>query len=222
MNGRTIEPRKVMWAVAEVAWEDDSGTSFRAPATLEDTSPSGACVRVQRPFNIGSRLTIRWHREQFSAIAKNCRSDGTAFILGLLREPGHSSNIPAPNRPAKAPSPVELALAQPATTKSEPPQIPSRNSLRPEVPQPAATIEPATNARHSDANLDLLANSAALAGIRQVTESPPPSRRPPSKHSDTFVRSERKVIHPKLSFPNSGGVRRTETGLPNPHPRRLL
>ena len=32
MDGRYIEPRKVMWAVAEITWEDDSGTSFRVPA----------------------------------------------------------------------------------------------------------------------------------------------------------------------------------------------
>src|SRR5215467_8890526 len=58
MDKHAIEPRKVMWASAEVTWKDDRGKSFRAPATLEDTSPSGACVRVPQPFTIGSRLTI--------------------------------------------------------------------------------------------------------------------------------------------------------------------
>lgn len=63
MDGRYIEPRKVMWAVAEITWEDDNGTSFRVPAILEDTSRSGACVRLKRPLAVGSRITINWHRE---------------------------------------------------------------------------------------------------------------------------------------------------------------
>ena len=62
MDGRNIEPRKVIWAVAEITWKDDSGTSFRVPAVLEDTSRSGACVRLKRPLAVGSRITIEWHR----------------------------------------------------------------------------------------------------------------------------------------------------------------
>lgn len=35
------------------------------PATLlQDTSRSGACIRIERPIAIGSRITIKWHREQ--------------------------------------------------------------------------------------------------------------------------------------------------------------
>ena len=36
MDGRNIEPRNVMWAVAEITWEDDGGTSIRVPAILEE------------------------------------------------------------------------------------------------------------------------------------------------------------------------------------------
>jgi hypothetical protein len=72
--------------VAEITWEDDSGMSFRAPGVLEDTSRSGACVRLKRPHAVGSRITIKWHREQFPAIARNCRKDGGDFLLGVWRE----------------------------------------------------------------------------------------------------------------------------------------
>jgi hypothetical protein len=47
MNGRNLEPRTVLWAVAEVAWEDLTGTPNRASATLEDTSPSGGMHSTQ-------------------------------------------------------------------------------------------------------------------------------------------------------------------------------
>ena len=93
MDVRDTEPTKVIWAVAEVFWED-GGTPNRAPATIEDTSLSGACLRVKRPFNVGARVTIKWHREQFSSVAKNCRSDRRDFLLGVHRETDGNSLQP--------------------------------------------------------------------------------------------------------------------------------
>jgi len=86
MSEGGIEPRTAMWARAEVSWEDAGGAAKTAPATLEDTSLSGACIRVKAPIGVGSRLTVKWHREQFSAIARNCRRDGREFLLGVRRD----------------------------------------------------------------------------------------------------------------------------------------
>jgi hypothetical protein len=65
MDGRNIEPRTVLWAIAEVCWKGPTGTPYRAPATLEDTSPSGAWIRLKSPSSIGSRLIVKWKREHF-------------------------------------------------------------------------------------------------------------------------------------------------------------
>jgi hypothetical protein len=73
--------------MAEISWEDQSGIPKRLPATLEDTSSSGACLRLKAPIQVGARLVVRWHREQFSAVARNCRRDGREFLLGVKREP---------------------------------------------------------------------------------------------------------------------------------------
>jgi hypothetical protein len=128
MDGRYIEPRKVIWAVAEITGEDDSGTSFRVPAVLEDTSRSGACVRLKRPLAVGSRITIKWHREQFPAIARNGRTDGGEFLLGVRRETeivsatksaSHRAAIDAnPGRTLKGPAEAAHAIAVPAQTLS--------------------------------------------------------------------------------------------------------
>src|SRR5437764_1182039 len=99
MDGREIEPRRVLWAVAEISWEDTSGAPCWAPATLEDLSNSGACIRVKQPFEVGSHLTIRWQREQFTAVARNCRSDGRGFLLGVRRETGKAPARPLPSPP---------------------------------------------------------------------------------------------------------------------------
>src|SRR5438270_400104 len=102
MNGRVVEPRTAMWAVAEVSWQDPAGQPVRAPATLEDTSRSGACIRLKAAVAIGSRVHIKWQREQFSAIARNCRRDGRDFLLGVRRLPA-PVNLPATREPESAP-----------------------------------------------------------------------------------------------------------------------
>lgn len=86
MDGREIEPRVLMWAVAEISWQDPGGEQYQAPATLEDTSTSGACVRLKRPLAVGCVVNIRWQREQFSAVARNCRKEGRDFVIGVRRE----------------------------------------------------------------------------------------------------------------------------------------
>jgi hypothetical protein len=47
-TGRNIEPRKVMWAVAEIIWGDDSGTSFRVPRLRTETHTEGTSARPER------------------------------------------------------------------------------------------------------------------------------------------------------------------------------
>src|ERR1035441_1313604 len=119
MDGRNIEPRTVLWAVAEISWEDHTGTPYRAPATLEDISVSGACIRLKTPITVGSKLTVKWQREQFFAVAKNCRSDGREFLLGVRRDTGH------PSPPSKIASELASKLAQPELTSGAPKNLPA-------------------------------------------------------------------------------------------------
>ena len=73
-------------ARAEVLWEDQLGAWQGALAKMEDTSLSGACVRVPVPISVGAKLKVKWHREEFSGIAKYCRRDGGDYVLGIQRE----------------------------------------------------------------------------------------------------------------------------------------
>jgi hypothetical protein len=90
LNQSRIEPRKLLVAVAEISWDMPADTRgdvpLKIPAKLEDTSVSGACLRVRSPLAIGSRLRVKWHREQFTGVIRNCRSDGNGFLLGILRD----------------------------------------------------------------------------------------------------------------------------------------
>jgi len=163
MDARNIEPRTVLWAVAEISWEDQTGTPYHAPATLEDISVSGACIRVKTPVTVGSKLVVKWQREQFFAVARNCRSDGRDFLLGVRRDTNPQSSLSSkqltsPQAPQKArpestggvtkvlsPPPTKLpsnsAEQEKSTAPGSPPELASRSAaaagilLPPEAPR---------------------------------------------------------------------------------------
>ena len=184
MNGRYIEPRQVMWAVAEILWEDDLGTSFRVPGILEDTSKSGACIRLKRPLAIGSRLIIKWHREQFSATARNCRCDGGDFLLGVRREtemPVRKVEGPdAPSSPTKqtvGDSKIEnTPIATPMKTAAF--SVPPRISASPTPAPPPERVRVA---------------GAGIADSHAQTTN---------QIQGTLHRPERKAMEPKTIFPH--------------------
>jgi len=88
--------------------------SFRVPGVPEDTSRSGACVRLKRPLAVGSRITIKWHREQFPAIARNCRKDGGDFLLGVWREAEIASATKSASHSATIDAKAERMVENPA------------------------------------------------------------------------------------------------------------
>ena len=202
MDGRYVEPRKVMWAVAEISWQDAAGTSFRAPATLEDTSPSGACIRIRQPFPVGSRLTVKWHREQFSAVARNCRSDGRDFILGVRRE-AEDPRASRGNRHANAEATQSLAdkPAERGGARATDAVAQKSNSIRSQSTKPDVVIPNPERTGGRSQSAATAQKRETHAEFRRATESPPPAARPQSQSSGTSSHSERKVMQPKTLFP---------------------
>lgn len=213
MDPRKIEPRTAMWAVAEIIWEEPTGTPNRAPATLEDTSPSGACLRVKHPFAVGSRVTIRWRREQFLAIAKNCRSDGREFLLGVRRagegvSPSHPpvkvGKEPQTGKltPAEAPLKENLLLAAPRFAAK-----PDAMQFQPASPPPVlalaadATRKPVTPETKRTVADPRSKNEFLGSGAAPAHDTHRPSERQPrAPEQDLFPRHERKVMSSKPLF----------------------
>jgi len=195
MDERYIEPRKVRWAVAEITWEDGNGTSFRVPAVLEDTSMSGACIRIKRPVAIGSRLTVKWHREQFPAIARNCRTDGGEFLLGVRREAEIRATAKSPGQRAipnaKASSPAENP-AEAKRPNSTPPQTSLPAPVR--LPQPAYPEPEPMQPAKSDPLL-----RRAHTGVVDTSPLRPQKE---IQNQGTSPRPERKVMQSKTIFPH--------------------
>ena len=70
----------------EAIWEDETGTPHVAPATIEDRSPGGASLRINTPISVGSKLTIKGPREQFTGVVVNSRNDKAEYFLGIKRD----------------------------------------------------------------------------------------------------------------------------------------
>ncbi len=98
-------------ARAEVAWEDQPGAWRGAQGKIEDTSRSGVCIRVSVPIHVGATLKIKWHREEFSGIAKYCRRDGMDYVFGIQR-------MASENAAQAVALPQDVAVSLPTTTSS--------------------------------------------------------------------------------------------------------
>jgi hypothetical protein len=75
-----------MMAVARVEWTDQTGKKWDLPARIEDTSRSGACIRMSVPISVDSKLIVDWRDGRFSGVVKYCRADGDAYSMGIRRD----------------------------------------------------------------------------------------------------------------------------------------
>lgn len=105
------EPRKAMMAVAKVTWEDEDETIHTAPATIEDTSLSGACFRLKIRIRPGTRIDVSWCRDDFSGTTKWCREDQGEYLVGIQRDRIASKSVT--QMMSKPPAPSALPLDVP-------------------------------------------------------------------------------------------------------------
>ena len=68
---------------AEVLWTDETGDLGTIPATIEDRSPGGVCLRLSKPIAPGSRLEIKARKETLSGTVAYCRADRREYVLGI-------------------------------------------------------------------------------------------------------------------------------------------
>ena len=94
-------------AAAVVSWKDPAGTPRQESARIEDTSLSGACIRIKMPIGVGSELQIKWHKEHFWGVTKYCRKDGPEYLVGVQRNTSLSIVSPAAREEPKSIVPNE-------------------------------------------------------------------------------------------------------------------
>jgi hypothetical protein len=111
-----------MMALVEVSWEGPDGSRHSAiRARMEDTSRSGACIRVNTAIGVGVTVWVKRPWEEIAGVTKYCRRDGMDYVLGIQRIlEWRERNIPLV---AAAPAEVHAGSAR-LVTKEETQSVP--------------------------------------------------------------------------------------------------
>src|SRR4051794_13603393 len=88
MQERRIDDRLLCAELVEVTWEE-SLRQQRRVANLEDISPSGLCLHMEKPIAIGTRVGVRYGRGEFVGSVRYCLFREIGYFLGI--EFGESS-----------------------------------------------------------------------------------------------------------------------------------
>lgn len=86
MNDGTPEPRTPVMIMVAATWQDQSGTVHSTRARMENKSPGGACIRLNKRIEVGTRLKIQgqWHR--LTGEARHCRKEGRDYLVGIQKD----------------------------------------------------------------------------------------------------------------------------------------
>lgn len=69
--------------LVSVEWQDASGKSRKCAGNLEDISISGACVQVDRPLILGTRVRIAYAGGKLESVVRYCLFRDIGYFLGL-------------------------------------------------------------------------------------------------------------------------------------------
>jgi hypothetical protein len=88
MGDKRMHNRTNIMARAQALWVDSAGMLHEAPAMLEDTSPSGASMRLKESIGVGSKVRIKWRRGQFLGIVRHVKRQESDYMVGIERDEG--------------------------------------------------------------------------------------------------------------------------------------
>lgn len=134
MRGATPEPRTAVKILVEASWHDQAGSLQVAAAWMEDKSSGGACIRLKTPVRAGIKLNLQGRWEQLSGTVKYCRTDGSAYVVGIQRDS-------TTNFAGSAAISGRVPLPEPQETNAVPaaPSV-SAGAVEVETPEPKAIV----------------------------------------------------------------------------------
>ena len=144
------EPRTAVMILVEATWEDPSGALHTLPACMEDRSAGGACIRIQKPIEVGSKLRVQWRWDHFSGTTRYCRNDGLSYLVGIQRD--RTTNLTS-----HAPIPPDLKTGDKARN-STPPVSTSNPQPAPAHRKTSSTVITAAEAQSARAQIKEAAN----------------------------------------------------------------
>lgn len=83
------EDRELCADLVRVQWKTESETSQSEWAILEDISPSGACLEIEKPIQPGTQISLEFPTDHCQARVVYCRFDEVKYLLGVEFEQGY-------------------------------------------------------------------------------------------------------------------------------------
>ncbi len=83
MQERRSEVRMLCADLIEIRWKNKAGKAQRASALLEDISPSGACLQVDRPVPLGVEVHWRSPKSEFRGLVRYCVYREIGYFVGV-------------------------------------------------------------------------------------------------------------------------------------------
>ena len=83
MLDRRSETRLLCADMVDVQWEEDSGENRTCTGLLEDISPSGACLQLDRPLALDKNLVIEYREGRLEGSVCYCFFRDIGYWVGV-------------------------------------------------------------------------------------------------------------------------------------------
>lgn len=87
MLDRRIEPRMLCADLVDVHWKDQAGRTRRSVANLEDISLSGACIQLDKPIPLNTKVRLTHPKGELTGAVRYCVFRDIGFFLGVEFDP---------------------------------------------------------------------------------------------------------------------------------------
>jgi len=88
-RGRRNALRSLCADLLKIRWTDSAGSGRRELATLEDISPTGACLKVEKAIPVGTTLTILYPSGAYKGRVRHCDPQMEWYLVGVEFAPGY-------------------------------------------------------------------------------------------------------------------------------------
>jgi hypothetical protein len=93
MQNRRAEPRMLCADLVDVQWKDKTGRLRRGVANLEDISVSGACIQVDTPVALDTKVRITHIKGELQGRVCYCVYREIGYFLGIEFDPDYRWSI---------------------------------------------------------------------------------------------------------------------------------
>ena len=83
MDRRRLEKRLLCADIVEVRWSSRSGRPCASTALLEDISPGGACLQLEKKLRLGLKVDLQHGNARLSGTVKYCVYREIGYFAGV-------------------------------------------------------------------------------------------------------------------------------------------